>query len=188
MIHDSCIPCFGGESVTLFEKYRPIPFRTPSAIAHPPAMASIFSSFPMLRTAAPRLSRQFFTCQARRQLHHQQQRKTVDAGVALGGRRKVQTSWILQCHYQSTHAPQHVSTLGQGVGAAAAAAVGAGARAATKRSAFPKTSDKSVAYWLLGSAASVFGIVIWGGLTRLTESGYVYMYIHQFSAYTSYLD
>lgn len=32
-------------------------------------------------------------------------------------------------------------------------------------------SDKSVAYWLLGSAASVFGIVIFGGLTRLTESG-----------------
>ena len=37
---------------------------------------------------------------------------------------------------------------------------------------FPKTSEKSVAYWLLGSAASVFGIVVFGGLTRLTESGY----------------
>lgn len=37
---------------------------------------------------------------------------------------------------------------------------------------FPETSDKSVAYWLLGSAASVFGIVVFGGLTRLTESGY----------------
>ncbi|KAL9585362.1 MAG: hypothetical protein Q9212_001570 [Teloschistes hypoglaucus] len=36
---------------------------------------------------------------------------------------------------------------------------------------FPETSDKSVAYWLLGSAASVFGIVVFGGLTRLTESG-----------------
>jgi cytochrome c oxidase assembly protein subunit 15 len=29
-----------------------------------------------------------------------------------------------------------------------------------------------VAFWLLGSAASVFGIVVFGGLTRLTESGY----------------
>ncbi len=38
---------------------------------------------------------------------------------------------------------------------------------------FPETTSKSVAYWLLGSAASVFGIVIFGGLTRLTESGYV---------------
>lgn len=38
---------------------------------------------------------------------------------------------------------------------------------------FPETSSKSVAYWLLASAASVFGIVVFGGLTRLTESGYV---------------
>lgn len=38
-------------------------------------------------------------------------------------------------------------------------------------SSFPNTSSKSVAYWLLASATSVFGIVIFGGLTRLTESG-----------------
>ena len=41
----------------------------------------------------------------------------------------------------------------------------------TKTSRFPQVSDKSVAYWLLGSAVSVFGIVVFGGLTRLTESG-----------------
>ncbi|RKP35131.1 COX15/CtaA family [Dimargaris cristalligena] len=35
----------------------------------------------------------------------------------------------------------------------------------------PKASDKAVGYWLLASAASVFGIVVWGGVTRLTESG-----------------
>jgi cytochrome c oxidase assembly protein subunit 15 len=58
----------------------------------------------------------------------------------------------------------------------AAPAVGAVAEEATvkAKSSFPKISDKSVAYWLLGSAASVFGIVIFGGLTRLTESGCVY--------------
>ncbi|KIX95690.1 uncharacterized protein Z520_08397 [Fonsecaea multimorphosa CBS 102226] len=39
------------------------------------------------------------------------------------------------------------------------------------RSFFPDTSSNTVAYWLLGSAASVFGIVVFGGLTRLTESG-----------------
>jgi len=38
---------------------------------------------------------------------------------------------------------------------------------------WPETNDKVVGYWLVGSAASVFGIVIFGGLTRLTESGYV---------------
>ncbi|KAK9359183.1 cytochrome oxidase assembly protein-domain-containing protein [Lipomyces starkeyi] len=32
-------------------------------------------------------------------------------------------------------------------------------------------TDKSVGYWLVGSAALVFGIVVLGGLTRLTESG-----------------
>lgn len=45
-----------------------------------------------------------------------------------------------------------------------------------KKSWFPETSSKVVAYWLLGSAASVFGIVVFGGLTRLTESGYVYVF------------
>lgn len=38
---------------------------------------------------------------------------------------------------------------------------------------FPEITSKSVSYWLLGSAASVFGIVVLGGLTRLTESGLV---------------
>lgn len=41
-----------------------------------------------------------------------------------------------------------------------------------KKSFFPETSSRGVAFWLLGSAASVFGIVVFGGLTRLTESGY----------------
>lgn len=41
----------------------------------------------------------------------------------------------------------------------------------SQSSSFPHVSSKYVAYWLLGSAASVFGIVIFGGLTRLTESG-----------------
>lgn len=44
-----------------------------------------------------------------------------------------------------------------------------------KKGFFPRTSSKGVAYWLLGSAASVFGIVVFGGLTRLTESGYAYL-------------
>lgn len=41
------------------------------------------------------------------------------------------------------------------------------------KAAWPETNSKAVGYWLLGSAASVFGIVVFGGLTRLTESGYV---------------
>ncbi|KAH9886558.1 putative cytochrome c oxidase assembly protein [Xylariomycetidae sp. FL2044] len=45
------------------------------------------------------------------------------------------------------------------------------APSAGRSSSFPETSSKAVAYWLIGSAASVFGIVVFGGLTRLTESG-----------------
>jgi cytochrome c oxidase assembly protein subunit 15 len=47
------------------------------------------------------------------------------------------------------------------------------ARKAAKKNFFPVNSSNTVAYWLLGSAASVFGIVVFGGLTRLTESGYL---------------
>lgn len=47
----------------------------------------------------------------------------------------------------------------------------AGQHSTSKSSSWPDVSSKSVAYWLLGSAASVFGIVVFGGLTRLTESG-----------------
>lgn len=36
------------------------------------------------------------------------------------------------------------------------------------------TTSKAVGLWLLGSAVSVFGIIVFGGLTRLTESGYVH--------------
>lgn len=39
------------------------------------------------------------------------------------------------------------------------------------KKAWPDVSSKGAGYWLLGSALSVFGIVVWGGLTRLTESG-----------------
>ncbi|KAK3332150.1 cytochrome oxidase assembly protein-domain-containing protein [Cercophora scortea] len=46
-----------------------------------------------------------------------------------------------------------------------------GSSSDAKSSSFPKTSSKAVGYWLIGSAASVFGIVVFGGLTRLTESG-----------------
>ncbi|KAF8533871.1 cytochrome oxidase assembly protein-domain-containing protein [Trichophaea hybrida] len=38
-------------------------------------------------------------------------------------------------------------------------------------SSWSEISDKKVGYWLLGSATLVFGIVVLGGLTRLTESG-----------------
>jgi cytochrome c oxidase assembly protein subunit 15 len=59
------------------------------------------------------------------------------------------------------------SLAAQNASAAAALAQSQAAKAFPK-----KTTSKGVAIWLLGSAASVFGIVVFGGLTRLTESGY----------------
>ncbi|KAI9670444.1 MAG: Cytochrome c oxidase assembly protein cox15 [Trizodia sp. TS-e1964] len=44
-------------------------------------------------------------------------------------------------------------------------------QSSSKASFFPRTTSNSVAYFLLLSATSVFGIVVFGGLTRLTESG-----------------
>ncbi|KAI0477193.1 cytochrome c oxidase assembly protein COX15 [Xylariaceae sp. FL0804] len=63
------------------------------------------------------------------------------------------------------------SVVNGGGGGGGDAAASAQAQAAGKRRAFPETSSKAVAYWLIGSAVSVFGIVVFGGLTRLTESG-----------------
>jgi len=50
--------------------------------------------------------------------------------------------------------------------------VGGGAQSGEDNaSTYPKVSTNAVGYWLLASAASVFGITVFGGLTRLTESG-----------------
>lgn len=58
-------------------------------------------------------------------------------------------------------------------GKVASAAAEASSGSSAKSSSFPETNSRIVGYWLVGSAASVFGIVVFGGLTRLTESGYV---------------
>lgn len=65
------------------------------------------------------------------------------------------------------------SSVTAGVAAETRTAQGVAEEAAkAAKKAFPeKTTSKAVALWLLGSAVSVFGIVVWGGLTRLTESG-----------------
>lgn len=46
-----------------------------------------------------------------------------------------------------------------------------GANLSAQTAGFAPEASRSVGYWLLASAASVFGLVIFGGLTRLTESG-----------------
>ena len=129
------------------------------------AMASIFQSFPILRQAAPRLSKQFFTCHAPRTALKSSRPSPKGATSSFlrafrsGGFRKAAVAATEEVQSSSP-----LSSLGKTIHSFNGVE--------TKARFFPETSDKIVAYWLLGSAASVFGIVVFGGLTRLTESGY----------------
>jgi cytochrome c oxidase assembly protein subunit 15 len=121
-------------------------------------MASVF---PGIRRAAPRLARDFFVC-------HQciKQSRPVMRQVRIPEKSKL--AWNVR--FNSGAASPEISSspltsLSQTISHTEEKAGG--------KKFFPETSSKGVAYWLLGSAASVFGIVVFGGLTRLTESGYV---------------
>jgi heme a synthase len=125
-------------------------------------MASFVSG---LRRAAPRLPRDFFVC------HQCLSRAVPTRSTSIAGkfavlrsiRYKSTTSVPSRASSTAATAPP-LTSLSQTVGSS---------RKTSNRNFFPETSSKSVGYWLLGSAASVFGIVVFGGLTRLTESGYV---------------
>ena len=130
-------------------------------------MASIFRSFPSLRKAAPSLSKEFFTCRNHQAARLQPSKRLFHPSL--------RTLPFFQLRYQTTQVPRHAT-----IPTFNASEAIANATSKTKPAFFPETSEKKVAYWLLGSAASVFGIVIFGGLTRLTESGCVlklYRYI-----------
>lgn len=139
-----------------------------SLLTSPFAMASLGSALPAWRRLAPRLSRDLFTC---RQCLHKQgyAAKSVRMFAAKSSPQpsKLRTSLL-------TDKNRHFFTSSIRRSAASPATEGTFEESAAKaKTGFPKISDKVVAYWLLGSAASVFGIVVFGGLTRLTESGFV---------------
>lgn len=137
-------------------------------------MASIFQAYPQLRTAAPRLSRHLFTAAPCR---HALLRPSLIAARASAYAPR--PAAVPSLRWTSSQPLQQSATLGTANAAGALLADAAtAANSGAKSSTFPKTSSKSVAYWLLGSAASVFGIVVFGGLTRLTESGYALLAQH----------
>lgn len=130
----------------------------------PIAMASLGPSRSLWRRIAPRLSKDLFTC---RQCLRTQ-------GYATKTSRRYHPMPTPQIKIRSTILNQKnrqifTSSLRQSAATQSVASAEKGA--AKTKSSFPKISHKYVAYWLLGSAASVFGIVVFGGLTRLTESG-----------------
>lgn len=144
-------------------------------------MASVFEALPLLRRAAPRLSREFFTCQAHghigppraKHLAAQTTRASIAGRVQSQARFFSQNSRLLSGRRQSTLSAVNgtINRLEAEAAAASNATAPTSAGAAKRTGFFPKTSSKAAAYWLLASAASVFGIVVFGGLTRLTESG-----------------
>jgi cytochrome c oxidase assembly protein subunit 15 len=130
---------------------------------HLAAMASLFHAFPLLRSAAPRLSRRIVECTP---CLHAPMRSALATARSSAPRPTLSQS----VRWKSTQPLRSSAALTapQAEGATLAGAANGQARSS---SSFPKTSSRTVAYWLLGSAASVFGIVVFGGLTRLTESG-----------------
>lgn len=131
------------------------------------------SLLPALRRAAPRLTRQLFQWPHHRPLPRVATRIDLFREASPKGIRAFKSS----ARRVSTAAS---SSLAPGAGSSPSVlslskSVGQHARK-TRSSFFPNKSEKSVAYWLLGSAASVFGIVVFGGLTRLTESGYAALF------------
>lgn len=130
-------------------------------------MASFGTSAPIFRSFAPRLSKEFFTCrqclQNRSFATSPFQKRTTSLPFLRNNSR---INALFPSLKKKNGVVANIKSLST---AAASAEQGAG----KAKSSFPEVSDKAVAYWLLGSAASVFGIVIFGGLTRLTESGYV---------------
>jgi heme a synthase len=129
-------------------------------------MATIFYALPALRRAAPRLSREFFTCH--QCLQKAPSRPLQPSLRILGSLRAA------GLRFNSTHSsPVNAKTVDLAKSGTPLELLSQTIRPAPPKKFFPETNSKVVAYWLLGSAASVFGIVIFGGLTRLTESGYV---------------
>ncbi|KAL7622374.1 Cytochrome c oxidase assembly protein cox15 [Parahypoxylon ruwenzoriense] len=123
---------------------------------------------PGIRRAVPRLTSSQFVC--RQCLLRQQPWATAPSRIVRSLRRQRPTQHVRYASSESSPASQaRFSRYFTSSAVPTAAAVDASAQSA--RRAFPETSSRSVAYWLIGSAASVFGIVVFGGLTRLTESG-----------------
>lgn len=130
-------------------------------------MTSILSSFPALYSAAPRLTMRFFTCP--HQIYHSISFASFHTPEALRS--------VRPAHYTTSRAGLNsgglagisspLSSLSRTISANQVPAL-----ESQGKYIFPEVSHKAVAYWLLASAASVFGIVVFGGLTRLTESGY----------------
>jgi heme a synthase len=144
--------------------YRPI---FASSLAQRVNFFSMASFLPGLRRAAPRLANDFFICH-----HCKKYARPAARQIKIPG--KANLSRTIRFNSSAPTFPELVpkktsplSSLSQTISNVEKERANGGA----KKGFFPETSSNAVAYWLLASAGSVFGIVVFGGLTRLTESG-----------------
>ncbi|KAN0120262.1 cytochrome c oxidase assembly protein-like protein cox15 [Hyaloscypha variabilis] len=125
------------------------------------------SFLPGLRRAAPRLASDFFICH-----HCQKYARPAARQLKLPG--KANLSRTIRFNSNAATFPELASTKSSPLSSLSQTISNAEkerAKGGAKKGFFPETSSNGVAYWLLASAGSVFGIVVFGGLTRLTESG-----------------
>lgn len=144
-------------------------------------MATAFSLHPLLRQAAPNLSRRFFACRhcpSTTFIRHATT-KTSPSRAAFKATRHTPFLDAFRCQSTATASlvenanPVKVLERAKQAATRARNDVTNDVEAVKKgKRFFPTISSTVVGWWLLGSAASVFGIVVLGGLTRLTESGY----------------
>ena len=124
----------------------------------------------LLRRAAPKLSRQLFQCHQRsKPPSNLPTLSSLRTAVKQAPRVRQSPKALLARYLSQPKAIQKHS--GSTVRFSTSTWKRTNDSALEQSSRFPATSSNVVAYWLLGSAASVLGIVVFGGLTRLTESG-----------------
>ncbi|TVY62799.1 Electron transfer protein [Lachnellula suecica] len=130
------------------------------------------SLLPSLRRAAPRLSKDFFVCyhcMKNQRLTPQKLQLPIKSNASRTIRFNSSAA-ALPPRGSKTKKTSPLSSLSQTIVKGEGQKIAA-RPAKTRKQFFPETSSNGVAYWLLASAGSVFGIVVFGGLTRLTESG-----------------
>ena len=120
-----------------------------------------------LRAAAPNLSRELLASQQCGR-NYTQKHNVLRQWINVSSKGAAYDKTSFRAAFKSTRRTQ--STIALNGATAASTATG---QSATRARFFPEASSKAVGYWLLASAGSVFGIVVFGGLTRLTESGWV---------------
>ena len=135
-----------------------------------------------LRAEAPTLTRRFFSCHSRQARSTQTKplrdissngfvtSKATSPASCLA-KKSIRPSLLLASRRAFSSATNRRSAIAVSSTSSSDGLITTVPKGYIKDSAFPEQTDNAVGYWLLASAASVFGLVIFGGLTRLTESG-----------------